>query len=169
MSIEIDVAGTTDAPELAALHYLSHTTSFAQFASPAWVKSRRLDDYLRQWQEFLSGAVTGPGAQAWKATIDGDGVLAGMVRVSAVSERVAQLSSMHVHPDRHRRGIGALLMDAAVSFMRDAGFETATLGVIQANTAARTLYERGGWQVSELRPTGVEGVPVAVYSLSLSI
>lgn len=163
--VDIDIAGLSDAPELARLHYLSHTTSFAEFASPEWVESRRLEDYLRQWQEFLSGATRDSRARAWKAVESQ--VVVGMVRVGAMSEREAQLSSMHVHPQWQRRGIGRLLMDTAVSFMRDAGFETAILGVIQANTAARTLYEHGGWQVAELRPDGIEGVPVATYRLQV--
>lgn len=165
MNVKIDNAGASDAPELGALHYLSHTTSFAEFASPEWVASRRLENYVTQWADFLFGTGGDARARAWKA-VDGETIV-GMVRVSAMSATEAQLTSMHVHPDWHRRGIGGLLMNTAMSFMRDTGFETAILGVIQANIAARTLYERGGWQVAELRSTGVEGVPAAIYRLSL--
>lgn len=165
LDVKIEIAGVSDVPQLGALHYLSHTTSFAVFASPEWVASRQLENYVTQWTDFLSDSGGDSRTRAWKA-VDGESIV-GMVRVSTMCATEAQLTSMHVHPDWHRRGIGGLLMNTAVSFMRDAGFETATLGVIQANTAARTLYERGGWQVAELRSTGVEGVPAAVYKLSL--
>ncbi len=164
MTVSIEVAGSADAAEMAAVHYLSHTTSFAEFASPEWVKSRDPDEYLKQWQAFLTG--NDPRERAWKAVDSGRVV--GTVKISAMSDVEAQLASMHVHPEWHRRGIGTQLMDAAMEFMRETGFTTAILGVIQANTAARALYERAGWQVDELRPDGIEGVPVAVYRYDLT-
>lgn len=166
MSVEVAIAGPVDAEALAELHFLSHTTSFAAFASAEWVQSRRLENYRKQWQEFLeTAALEDSRARAWKV-VDG-GSVAGMVKVQPSTDTEAQLNSMHVHPGRHRQGIGTMLMDAAVAFMREMGYRTATLGVIQANTAARAMYERSGWQVAELRPTGVEGVPVAVYRIRL--
>ena len=167
MSIKIEIAGPSDAAEVAALHYLSHTTAFAAFSSPEWVQSRSKDEYLRQWQEFFTNNAEEPRSRAWKAR-DADGTLAGMVKVAPMDEREAQLTSMHVHPDFHRRGIGRQLMDTAVEFMRDvAGFETAILGVIEANTAARALYERGGWSIDQRRERGNEGVPYFIYRIAL--
>ena len=153
----VEQAGPADAAALAELHYLSHTTSFAAFASPDWVASRRLDDYRRQWRDFF--ARQAPGSRAWAARIDGR--LAGMVKVAPEPEpELAQLTSMHVHPDFQGRGIGRALLETAVEFMRESGYRSAILGVIQANGKARGLYESAGWQVLEWREKGIEGVPV---------
>lgn len=170
MIINIEIAGPGDAPQLAALHFLSHKTAFAQFADPDWVANLKLADYERRWQDSFpvsTGDATPPRSRTWKATSPetGDEVI-GMVRVAEMSEHEAQLMSMHVHPDHHRRGIGSLLMDRAMSFIHEAGFHKAQLGVIQANVAARALYEQRGWEVDELHDKGTEGVPIAVYRLS---
>lgn len=156
----IEPATPADADGAAALHYLSHTTSFAAFATPEFVASRRLDNYLAQWRDFLGKQ--GPGAGAWVARLDGR--IVGIVRVAPMPEDgPAQLSSMHVHPDLHGRGIGQALMTVAEDFIRKTGYRRAILGVILANERARRLYERSGWSSIETHPTGVEGVPYAVY------
>ena len=160
----VEQVGAEDAPALAELHYLSHTTSFAAFASPEWVASRRLDDYRRQWSDFF--ARQAPGSRAWAVRIEGR--LAGMVKVAPEPEPgLAQLTSMHVHPDFQGRGIGRALLETAVEFMKGAGYQRAILGVIQANDKARGLYESGGWQVLERREKGIEGVPIATMWRSL--
>lgn len=165
MSLRPEIAQPHDAESMAELHFLSHTVSFANFASPEWVKSRERDDYLKQWNTFLQDAQSDDRSQAWK--VSANNAVVGMVKVSPVSDTEAHLSSMHVHPDFHRQGIGSLLMNAASSFIRETGFSKATLGVIQANMAARAIYERNGWKVKELHETGTEGVPIAVYCLGV--
>ena len=160
MSYTIESATLADAADVAALHYLSHTQSFAAFASPGWVANRRLDDYRAQRRDFLGGQV--PRSSAWVARVDGRTV--GVVRVTPMEEEgVAQLSSMHVHPDMQGRGIGRALMKVAEDFIRETGYRRSILGVIQANDRARRLYERSGWTVVEQHPSGVEGVPIAIY------
>jgi ribosomal protein S18 acetylase RimI-like enzyme len=37
-------------------------------------------------------------------------------------------------------------MEAALGRLRQAGFESATLWVLDTNTQARRFYEAGGWQ-----------------------
>jgi hypothetical protein len=54
-------------------------------------------------------------------------------------------------------------METAEEFIREAGYRRAILGVIVANRRARTLYDKSGWTMIEQRPTGVEGVPTAIY------
>ena len=165
MNVEVELAGLSDAGGLADLHYLSHIVSFAQFASPEWLRNRDRSDYLRQWDESLKSVELDDRSRAWKV-LSGR-LIVGMVKVGPMSESEAQLSSMHVHPNHHRKGIGSLLMTTAIDFMRESGYSSASLGVIQENTAARAIYERYGWTVRELSPTGVEGVPIAVYDLVL--
>ncbi len=166
MSFTVDIAGQTDAAAMAELHFISHTVSFAEFASLEWVASRKRSDYLEQWQSFFAAAANDKRSRAWKVQVD-DGSVVGIVKVGPMTDSEAQLSSMHVHPDYQRQGIGSALMSAASEFMADTGFSTAILGVIQANAPARAIYERHGWTVRELRPDGIEGVPIAVYEINL--
>lgn len=166
MTAIIHVATAVDVHGLASLQYLSHTTAFAKFASPEWVKSRSLAAYEKLWTDFFDGIQSQSNvSRAWKA--EEGGAVIGMVKISRATAVEAHLASMHVHPEHHRRGIGSRLMDEAVRYMKDCGFEVASLGVIQANEAARAMYEKRGWTVHELHPTGIEGVPIAVYHLAL--
>lgn len=166
MTIKVEVAQPGDAHALADLHYLSHTVSFAPFVPDEWLQSRDVENYRQQWRDFLATVANHSRSRAWKV-VDAGGKIVGTVRIQQKSDTEAQLNNMHVHPDHHRQGIGTLLMEAAVTFMQDVGYESATLGVIQANAPARILYERHGWEVDELLPTGVEGVPIAIYKLRL--
>lgn len=97
------------------------------------------------------------------------GQAVGIVRIMPMSEEgLAQLVSMHVHPDHQGQGIGAALMTTAEEFTRACRYRRAILGVIHANDKARRLYERAGGAVVEARPTGVEGVPVDIYGKQIA-
>ena len=44
-----------------------------------------------------------------------------------------------------RKGVGRALMDSALATLGEAGFEEATLWVLDANDPARRFYEATGW------------------------
>ncbi len=160
MSYTIETANIADAARMATLHYLSHTTSFAAFATPEFVATRKIENYVVQWADFLSAQQ--PGARGWVARIGADVV--GMVRIQPMPERgLAQLAAMHVHPDYQGQGIGRALMTTAEAFIKASGYRHCILGVVEANPRARRLYEGMGWKSIERHPKGVEGVPYCVY------
>lgn len=57
---------------------------------------------------------------------------------------IARLGRMAVEPDARGRGIGAAILDSAEAESRRAGAKRIRL---HAQTAARSLYERGGFEV----------------------
>lgn len=165
----IQRATPDDYESVARLHFLSHTVSFAPFASAEWLNSRRLDDYLSRWRETLGSSVDGESTLI--ARIAGEAV--GIVRVSRLGTpgsrtnlNSAQLTGMHVAPAITGQGIGTLLMEKSLDFIREQNFSRVELGVIAANTGARRFYEFHGWVLVEELPNGVEGVPVAIYELA---
>ena len=161
----VKIATPSDRDEIARLHFTSHTTSFAPFASPQWLESLKLVDYEAKWRDWLDDQR--PGSRTF-ISLDEGGAVVGVVRIYPDSERgEAQLGNMHVSPELAGAGIGRTLMTAALGFMRDQGFVTARLGVVQENRRARRFYESHGWVVDELLPTGQEGVPIATYRLDL--
>ena len=165
----IQLATLDDYVSVARLHFLSHTVSFAPFASERWLNSRRLDDYLSRWRETLG--LPAHGESTLIARIAGETV--GIVRVarsevpeSESAASSAELTGMHVVPGLTGRGIGTLLMQRSLDYIREQNFSRVVLGVIAANTGARRFYEFHGWVLVEELPNGVEGVPVAVYELA---
>jgi ribosomal protein S18 acetylase RimI-like enzyme len=124
------------------------------------------DELLAQWQHWL-GPDHAHGRRGFVAVDDGDDgkepegvVLAGP---DPDDRRVGHLARLYVAPERWGHGIGTQLYSAAVGSMVDAGFPAATLWVLEANTRARSWYERLGWELSGERktlfaPAGIDDV-----------
>ena len=72
-----------------------------------------------------------------------DGRLVGTCRL-VFDGGIARLGRMAVEPDMRGRGVGALVLAAAEDESRSAGADRIRL---HAQTAARSLYERGGFEV----------------------
>ncbi len=64
------------------------------------------------------------------------------------------LAELYVRPERRRRGLGLALMHAAIELARSRGAERMELGTSEQDVAARTLYERLGFDNHEGRPNG---------------
>ena len=72
-----------------------------------------------------------------------DGRLVGTCRL-LFDGGLARLGRMAVEPELRGRGVGAAILDAAEGESRHAGAHTIRL---HAQTAARSLYERGGFEI----------------------
>lgn len=62
-----------------------------------------------------------------------------------VDPEVGQVYAIYVDSGHWDRGYGRALFAAAVSGLTDAGFDAATLWVLDSNTRARRFYEAAGW------------------------
>ncbi len=68
----------------------------------------------------------------------------------------SHIRRIYVDPNHHRRGIGSLMIEAALDIMRDRGFNLATIDVVEG-TNAPDFHRALGWrEVSrEQTPDGV--------------
>ncbi len=73
---------------------------------------------------------TGPSREADAAAADGWG----------------EVRSLYLDPTVIGRGLGSVLLQAAEGQLRDAGFASALLWVVDGNGPARRFYERHGWE-----------------------
>ncbi len=64
----------------------------------------------------------------------------------------AHISTIAVHPDRRRQGLGRLILDYALDQARTLGAHLVTLEVRESNQAAIHLYEQFGFEVRGRRP-----------------
>jgi GNAT superfamily N-acetyltransferase len=88
------------------------------------------------------------GADVLVADVDGHVAGFACVRASADSDAAAhigEIDSFYTHPSVWGRGVGRLLMDAALARLRARGFSEATLWTEHRNHRPRQFYERAGW------------------------
>lgn len=87
-----------------------------------------------------------------------DGALAGFL-IAAVIAGQAEIESVAVAPERQRRGIGTMLLSAAVPPLRGSGVAEIFLEVRACNLAAQALYRAVGFTECGRR-TGYYADPV---------
>ncbi len=100
------------------------------------------DDVRRRWAERLRAGRSSAGVQL---VADADGLVVGQVGVDVAPYGVAYIG-MYVDVDWRRRGVGTMLVEAAVSAARDAGCHKVGLQVWPHNQAARALYRKLGFE-----------------------
>jgi GNAT superfamily N-acetyltransferase len=107
---------------------------------------------------------------AWIAELDGRRV--GCIFCVADPERdaTAKLRILLVHPDGRGRGLGGRLVDTALLFAREAGYERVRLWTNDPLIAARRVYLKRGFSLLEEKPHHSFGVDLVgqVYELELA-
>ena len=109
-----------------------------------------------------------------------DGVLVGTVCAGPARDDRwpgwGEIIALYLLPDRRRRGIGTLLLEAAMDRLRQRGFSNIYLWAAEKNAPARRFYEARGftpapertstlldgeavWEVRYIRTQGKEGEP----------
>ena len=99
---------------------------------------------------------------------DASGTLLGFVGYSPTRDgdadpaRVGEIDAIYLLPNTWGKGVGRLLMDAALARLAEARFDRATLWVLDSNVRARRFYEAGGWLADGARKVDdSRGFPIA--------
>jgi GNAT superfamily N-acetyltransferase len=80
-----------------------------------------------------------------------EGVAVGLALGRRTGTKVAELRDLYVRPDVRQNGVAAALVREFASRAADDGVEIVELEVLASNDVARTVYERWGFQLVELR------------------
>lgn len=161
--IRIREAEPKDAEGIARVHVRSWQVAYRGQLSDRFLDALSVEDRLEQHRMALET----PGVhRTWVAEEDGRVVgfaVTGPSQDADADERTGELYALYLEPDRYGRGIGKLLCDQALADLRERGFRTATLWVLETNERARRFYERQGWSPDglatrervdcEMRPT----------------
>jgi N-acetylglutamate synthase-like GNAT family acetyltransferase len=83
--------------------------------------------------------------------VDSDGVLMGSVAIVKHSETEAQLRWFLLHPALRGRGLGNRLVEEAVAFCRESGYERVFLWTVGSLIAAAKVYQRTKFRLTEER------------------
>jgi ribosomal protein S18 acetylase RimI-like enzyme len=144
------VVRLADRRQATALARLNRTAALAGYRDifPDDAPKPTHEELLSQWEHWL-GPDRALGRRAFAAFGGREIVGAVLAGPDPADADEGHLSRLYVHPGQWGRGIGRQLYDAAVGHLREKGFPTATLWVLERNERARSWYERLGW-----RPTG---------------
>ena len=121
---------------------------FAEFGLPHRHDPGRV---LPAVERSLGAALDSPGDDAAVLVAESDGERVGFVHVKAESDYFsgqprAYVSDVAVVRGAEGRGVGRALMEAAETRARSRGFSAVALDVFAANTRARAVYGRLGYE-----------------------
>jgi GNAT superfamily N-acetyltransferase len=97
------------------------------------------------------------------------GEVVGCVAIVPAAPQTAQLRWYLVDPSARGAGLGRRLLDEALAFCREAGYEKVILWTVSALTAAARLYRAAGFRKSEEKPGRVWGVDVVEEKYELAL
>jgi GNAT superfamily N-acetyltransferase len=167
MEASIRQARVDDCPTLAALHLRTALFAYASIF-PSDAPRPKLDDLTLDWKRRLGG-LHGTNVGGYVAAVADQ--IAGVVVAGADPDHfeMGHITRFYVDAPYWGQGIGRLLYDAAISHLRQVGYEQASLWVLERNARARTWYERLGWTCTGERKVAADtiGVEDVRYTLSL--
>ena len=127
--------------ELHAKYYAYHC-SFGYFFE---VKvATELSDFINNYNKLKD--------RIWSLSTDGN--IGGAIAIDGTSENknIAHLRWFIISDKLRGKGVGNYLMEQAVSFCKEVGFEKVYLWTFQGLAPARHLYEKFGFKLVEERP-----------------
>ncbi|HEY0143439.1 MAG TPA: GNAT family N-acetyltransferase [Thermoanaerobaculia bacterium] len=129
------------------------------------------DDAATQPDALRQSLANAPGWMLFGA-FDGQQLVgaAGLLRETRQkAKHRAHLWGMYVTPSARGRGIGAMLLDAAVQHARAIGIEWLHLGVTTAAPEAQRLYERAGFVRWGIEPDALRHQGTSVDDLRMAL
>lgn len=116
------------------------------------------DDLRRLEEEYL-----GEGSNFW--VVEGPDGLVGMTAVRRMDGETGRLRRMRVTQPWRRRRVAKALLEEAISFCRQCGYERLILDTTEQQRAAQEMYERAGFTKVGERSLG----PFLVYDYVLGL
>lgn len=104
---------------------------------------------------------------AWIAEMD-DRVVGSIFLVADDKPKAARLRLLYVEPETRGSGLGAHLISTCIAGARAAGYESISLWTTDAQQAARRLYVKTGFTLTEKQPKRLFGSNVTgeIWTLS---
>lgn len=92
--------------------------------------------------------------------LDCDDIPAGCIAVAHASDDTAQLRYFFLEPELRGIGVGVTLFEEALDFCRKKRYSHVFLWTVEAQEAARRMYKKYGFEVTEKELSDSWGVPV---------
>lgn len=146
MPPRIREAEPKDARDIAEIHVRSWRAAYRGQLTDDFLDGLNVEDRL----EMHRLALESPPAEyrMWVAEEEGRAVgfaVTGKSEDADADERTAEVFAIYLEPDQVGTGLGRTLFAHAVDDLRDRGYRSATLWVLETNEMARRFYEIAGW------------------------
>jgi ribosomal protein S18 acetylase RimI-like enzyme len=146
MPPRIREAEPKDARDIAEIHVRSWRAAYRGQLTDDFLDGLNVEDRI----EMHRLALESPPAEyrMWVAEDEGRAVgfaVTGKSEDADADERTAEVFAIYLDPDQVGTGVGRILFSHAVGDLRDRGFRSATLWVLETNEMARRFYELAGW------------------------
>lgn len=131
---------------------MQRTIRPARPADAEWLAVIDADVSFNPWteQQFALVCSATAGYRETALVVEEDDQLHGFVVFSQVLDE-GSIHNIAVHPAHHRKGLGRLLLEAAVEELIRADARRCLLEVRRSNKAARRLYEDNGFALDGVR------------------
>jgi len=161
----IRAARVADASQIAVVQVRSWQGAYRGLLPQAYLDGLDPAQRVGRWERSLAEAED---RRDGVLVADASGTLLGFVGYSpsrdgdADPARVGEVDAIYLLPSAWGKGVGRLLMDAALARLAEARFDEVTLWVLDSNVRARRFYEAGGWLADEARKIDdSRGFPIA--------
>lgn len=146
--MDIRSARLEDAAQIAVIHVRSWQAAYRGMVPQAFLDGLDLAPRAARWERNLSATDWSRGGVL---VAEANQELLGFVDYGpardddAKASRDGEVYAIYLLPAALGRGIGRQLMAAALERLGEAGYDQATLWVLDGNSRARRFYEAGGW------------------------
>lgn len=135
-----------DAQAVARIHVRSWQVAYRGQLPDAFLDglSAEIDQRRVRWERLIAEAAS----RRWTQLVtDAGGSVTGFVTFGPSREEpsVGEVYAIYVAPEHWGRGHGRALFSAAAQGLLNAGYDEATLWVLETNARARRFYEIAGW------------------------
>jgi ribosomal protein S18 acetylase RimI-like enzyme len=164
MALRIREAEPKDARAIAEVHVRAWRAAYRGQLADDYLDELTVQGRLEDQRRSLEAPLAG-----WRTWIAEDGdapigfAVTGPSQDADADQRTGEVYAIYLEPDRVGTGAGRTLFEHAVGDLRERGFTTATLWVLETNEQARRFYEIAGWKPDgtstservdcEMRPT----------------
>ncbi len=147
MTYLIRKAEFKDAPGVAKVHVETWQSHYRGQIPDDYLFSLSVEKRTKIWEENFSNLKS----QKITFVAEESGEILGFCSVGSsrdvgAPEKTGELYAIYLNPLKQRQGIGSALMKAGLDFLREEGFDKATLWVLRTNTQTIRFYEAKGWQ-----------------------
>jgi len=164
VTVRIREGEPKDAEAIAGIHVRSWQEAYRGQLTDEYLDGLTVQDRLELHRYALEQPP--PEYRMWVAE-DGGRILGfavtGRSEDADADERTGELYAIYLEPERVGTGLGRTLFEHAIGDLRERGYRTVTLWVLQTNERARRFYEVAGWSTDgaatservdcEMRPT----------------